>query len=105
VEESTSATLADDANLFLNHLVRSSDLFSCSGPTQWLVVLPVAENEVAEFRERVAKKIGEANRNRLGEPLPDIRLKSLGAWRVGSDRDELLNRLSPALEPAVTAST
>jgi signal transduction histidine kinase len=104
VEESTSANLADDANLFLNHLLRSTDLLFRSGPVQWLVVLPVAEIEIAEFRERVEKKIGEANRNRLGEPIPDVRLKFLGAWRVGSDRDELLNRLSAALEPAEAAS-
>ena len=104
VEESISATLADDAYLFLNHLLRSSDLLFRSGPARWLVVLPVDEIEVAEFRERVEKKIGEANRNRLGEPLPDIRLAFLGTWRVGSDRDELLNRLSAALEPAEAAS-
>jgi len=104
VEESTSANLADDANLFLNHLLRSTDLLFRSGPVQWLVVLPVAEIEIAEFRERVEKKIGEANRNRLGEPIPDVRLKFLGAWRVGSDRDELLNRLSAALEPAEAAA-
>jgi PAS domain S-box-containing protein len=105
VEGSTTASLADDTNLFLNHLLRSTDLLFRSGPTRWLVVLPVAEFEISEFRERVEKKIGEANRNRLGAPLPDIRLKSLGAWRVGSDRDQLLNRLSPALETAVSAST
>jgi PAS domain S-box-containing protein len=100
VEGSTSATLADDANLFLNHLLRSTDLLFRRGPTQWLVVLPVAEIEVAEFCERVAKKRGVANRNRLGGPLPDIRMKFLCSWRVGSDREELLNRLSSALNPA-----
>jgi signal transduction histidine kinase len=104
VQESTIAALADDANLFLNHLLRSSDLLFRSGPTRWLIVLPVPEIEVAEFRERVAKKRVETNRNRLGEPLPDIRMRFLCAWQVGSDRDELLNRLSSALEPAVAAA-
>jgi hypothetical protein len=96
--------LADDTYLFLNHLLRSSDLLFRSGPARWLVVLPVDESEVAEFRERVEKKIGEANRNRVAEPLPHIRLGFLGAWRVGSDRDELLNRLSAAFEPAEAAA-
>jgi PAS domain S-box-containing protein len=104
VDESTSATLADDANVFMNHLLWSSDLLFRNGPTRWLVVLPMAELEVDEFRERVAKKIGEANRNRLGGPLPDIRLKFLCSWCVGSDRDELLNRLSSALKPAEVRS-
>ena len=104
VEESTSATLADDVYMFLNHLLRSTDLLFRSGPARWIVVLPVNEVEVAEFRGRVEKKIGEANRNRLGQPIPEIRLKFLGAWRVGKDRDELVNRLSSAFEPAETAS-
>ncbi|HEV8070867.1 MAG TPA: ATP-binding protein [Planctomycetaceae bacterium] len=62
VEDSTSVTLTDDVNLFLNHLLRSTDLLFRSGPTQWLVVLPVTEIEVDEFPERVAKKMGDANR-------------------------------------------
>jgi two-component sensor histidine kinase len=104
LEGSTTATLANDTNLFLNHLLRSTDLLFRSGPTRWLVVLPVTEFEISEFRERVERKIGEANRNRLGEPIPDIGLKFLGTWRVGSDRDELLDRLSAVLEPAEAAS-
>jgi hypothetical protein len=104
VDDLTSTALADDANVFMNHLLWSSDLLFRSGPTRWLVVLPVAEIEVAEFCERVAKKRAEANRNRLGEPLPDIRMKFLCSWCVGSDRDELLNRLSSALKPAEAAT-
>jgi signal transduction histidine kinase len=104
IDESTSVTLADDGNLFLNHLLCSTDLLIRNRPTQWLVVLPVAEIEIADFRKRVEKEIREANRNRIREPLPEIRLKVLGAWCVGSDRDkQLLNRLSSALEPAETA--
>jgi signal transduction histidine kinase len=100
VEGSTSATLAADVNLFLNHLLHSTDLLFRRGPTQWLVVLPVAEIEVAKFCERVAKKRVLANRNRLGGPLPDIHMKFLCSCRVGSDREELLNRLASALNPA-----
>jgi hypothetical protein len=92
--------------VFVNHLLWSSDLLFRNGPTRWLVVLPVAEIEVGEFRVRLEKKRVEANRNRLGEPLPDIRVKFLYSWQVGGDRDELLNRLSSALdlEPAVAGS-
>jgi hypothetical protein len=99
VDESTSVTLADDAGAFLSCLLRSADLLFRIGPARWLVVLPVAECEIAAFLERVEKAIGEENRNRLGEPLPDIHLNVLGAWRVAHNHDEILSRLSAAMEP------
>ena len=104
VEGSTSTTRATATDLFMNQLLWSSDLLFRNGPARWLLVLPIAEIEVEEFRARVAKKWAEANRNRLAEPLPDIRLKFLCSWHVGSDLDELLNRLSSALEPALVGS-
>jgi hypothetical protein len=61
--------------------------------------LPAAESEFALFRKRLKKAAGEENRNRLGEPLPDIRLNVLGAWRVTNNHDEILSRFSAALEP------
>jgi hypothetical protein len=69
------------------------------GPARWLVVVPTAESEFALFRKRLKKAVSEENRNRLGEPLPEIRLNVLGAWRVTSNYDEILSRLSAALEP------
>jgi hypothetical protein len=84
----------------MNQLLWSSDLLFRNGPARWLLILPIAEIEVKEFRVRVAKKRAEANRNRLAEPLPDIQMKFLCSWRVGGDREELLNRLSSALNPA-----
>ncbi len=100
VDDLTSATLADDVYGFMGGLLGSADLLFRIGPARWLVVLPVAESEIAAFREQVGKAISEANRNRFGEPLPDIRLEVLGEWRATDDPDEILNRLSAALEPA-----
>jgi signal transduction histidine kinase len=99
VDESVSAILADDAGMFLSCLLRSADLLFRIEPARWLIVLPIDESEFGLFHRRLKKAIVAENRNRLGEPLPDIRLNVLGAWRVTGNHDDILNRLSAALEP------
>ena len=97
VDESESDAVADGADAFLSCLLHSADLLFRVGPARWLAVLPIAESEIAAFRERFEKEVGAENRNRFGEPLPDIRLNVLGAWHVTNNHDEILNRLSAAL--------
>jgi signal transduction histidine kinase len=72
-DEEVSAALADDVHSFLSRQLRSEDLLFRDSKARWLVVLPVAESEIAAFRERIADEVGATNRNRLGKPLPDIR--------------------------------
>jgi len=98
VDESLGAGIADDVHTFLSCLLRSADLLFRVGLTQWLVVLPVAETEVLAFRQRVEKTINAENRIRLSEPLPDIRLKCLGAWSVINNHGQILDRLCAAIE-------
>jgi signal transduction histidine kinase len=98
VEESASPALADDTDGFLSGLLRSADLLFRIGLSRWLIVLPVNECEITTFRERLDKAICDENRNRFDEPLPDIRLNVLGTWRVARNHDEILNRLSAALQ-------
>jgi signal transduction histidine kinase len=98
VDESQSDTVADGADAFLRYLFHSADLLFRAGPARWLAVLPIAESEIAAFRERFEKEVGAENRNRFGEPLPDIRLNVLGAWHLTGDQKQILSRLSAALE-------
>jgi signal transduction histidine kinase len=97
VDESESDVVADGADAFLNCLLHSADLLFRVGPARWLVVLPIAESEIAAFRERFEKEVGAENRNRFGEPLPHISLNVLGCWHVTDNLDEILNRLAAAL--------
>ena len=99
VEESSSDTVTDGADAFLSCLLHSADLLFRVGPARWLAVLPIGESEISAFRERFETEIGAENRNRFGEPLPDIRLKVLGTWQVKGNHDEILNRLSAAIVP------
>jgi signal transduction histidine kinase len=99
VDESTVASLADDANAFMGYLLRSTDLLFRIGTARWLIVVPMAKTEIAALRMRLEQAFGAANQNRLGESLPDIHLNMLGTWSVTSEQNEILSRLSAALEP------
>ena len=99
LDETASATAGDDVTSFLSGQHRADDLLFRIGPARWIIVLPMAESEITAFLERVEQAFGEANRNRLGGPLPEIHWKILGAWGVSFDHDEILSRLSAAIEP------
>jgi signal transduction histidine kinase len=96
IEESTGAESIDDTGEFLSCLLRYNDLLLKTGPARWLIVLPIAQGLVDSFLQRAEKAIGEANRNRLGDPLPAIEFHPLGTW-PSSSRDELLGQLRAAL--------
>jgi signal transduction histidine kinase len=104
VAESTSERLVDDVDTFLSCLLRYNDLVLRVGPQRWLIVLPVPESEVDAFHQRAKKALAEANRNRLGEPLPTIHLEFLGSWHA-ANRKQILARLRGILpsEEAVYA--
>lgn len=96
VAEIAGPVLFNDAGEFLSCLLRYHDLLLKTGPSQWLIVLPVARNLIEAFLQRADKAIGEANRNRLGEPLPTIAFQPLGTWSI-CKHDELLARVRAAL--------
>ncbi len=73
---------ADEAGEFLCFLLRPGDLLFRTGAARWLVALPITVGEVKHFQERAEKAVAEANRNRIGEPLPELELECLGAWNV-----------------------
>lgn len=101
VAEFTDADLIADAGEFLNCLLRYNDLLLKTGPTRWLIVLPIAQSLVESFLLRAEKSICEANRNRLGDPLPTIGLHPLGTW-PSTNHDELLTALHLALHHGET---
>jgi hypothetical protein len=64
-------------------------------------VLPIAQSLVESFLQRADKAIAEANRNRLGDPLPVIGFHPLGTWPSGNHQ-ELLAALHLALHHGET---
>jgi hypothetical protein len=96
VAEFADTAIINDAGEFLSCLLRYHDLLLKTGPSQWLIVLPVARSLIESFLQRADKAIGEANRNRLGEPLPTIAFQPLGTWPI-SKHDVLLDCVRAAL--------
>jgi hypothetical protein len=96
IDESAAERLADDVDTYLSCLLRYNDLLLRAGTHRWLIVLPLPESEVAAFRQRAAKALNEANRNRLGESLPAIQFEFSGSWHVGA-RKQILARLRAIL--------
>ncbi|HUY89501.1 MAG TPA: hybrid sensor histidine kinase/response regulator [Pirellulales bacterium] len=86
VDPSTAAPLAEDVDGFLSCLLRYNDLVLRVGPSRWLVVLPVPEDQVAAFLRRAEKAFAEAARNRVGDPYPRIDFRHLGTWPVDHDK-------------------
>jgi len=101
VTELTDTALVNDAYEFLNCLLRYNDLLLKTGPARWLIVLPIAQRLVETFLQRADKAVVEANRNRLGAPLPAIGFHSLGTWPSSSHHD-LLAALQLALRHGET---
>jgi signal transduction histidine kinase len=101
VPELTDTALISDADEFLNCLLRYNDLLLKTGPTRWLIVLPVAQSLVDSFLQRADKAVAEAHRNRLGAPLPAIGFHPLGTWPSSRDH-ELLGALQLALHHGET---
>lgn len=98
VESSTALALAEDVDGFLGCLLRYNDLVLRLGARRWLIVLPVPEDEVPAFRRRAEKAFGEASRNRVGEPYPQIDFRHLGTWSAG-ERQAILSELNDIARP------
>jgi len=97
VTESASATTPNDVHVFLSCLLCATDLLFHIRPTTWLIVVPVEQSEIAAFRERTAREFSASNRNRMGKPLPELGLQTLGGWVVSRDQDEILKCLLHAI--------
>jgi signal transduction histidine kinase len=97
IAELTDGALIDDAGELLSCMLRYNDLLLKTGLKRWLIALPIGQDHVESFLQRVEKAIGESNRNRLGEPLPAIDFRPLGSW-PSSSHAELLSALRCALE-------
>jgi len=90
VDESLSRELCNDVDAFFNYLLRRDDLLFRTGPREWLFLLPIGDNELAQFLERLESTRQNANRNRPNGPLPEISLAVAGVFSARSQQEELV---------------
>ncbi len=91
-------SLAEDANTFLNMLLRRHDLIVRIDREFWLLAVHCEETEVCAFVRRTDEERQKINRNRPGEPLPPIALKTVGTWCI-TNGQEILDEVTRLIEP------
>ncbi len=92
IPDSSNELASENADQFLSYLLRYDDLLLRLDGNHWLIFLADAASEVARFLERAEKASADANRNRLGEPLPAI-LYGEAETHSSSDHQEILSHL------------
>ena len=97
-EQSARPSFVDDLDTFWRSQLLPSVLIFPVGGAEWLIILPVFEPEIAAFIKQIETAITTTNRNRPGEPLPEIRLKEVGSWSVKGNKSEILDELSAAFD-------
>ncbi len=94
-----SPTAAEDVAAFLNGILRRHDLLVRTESCTWLLIRASSEDELERFFERASQAITDADRNRLGRPLPLVTMHTEGSWS-GDDRlDELLAQILNESQP------
>jgi signal transduction histidine kinase len=91
-------SLAEDVNTFLNMLLRRHDLIVRIDRELWLLAVLCEGTELGAFIRRTDEERQKINRNRPGEPLPPIAMKTVGTWRV-TNAPEILDAVTRLTEP------
>jgi hypothetical protein len=104
VDPEVELARTEEANEYLQYLMRRNDLVFRSAPHRWLLVLACSEPELGDALRRLENAWEEANRNRPTGPLPALHLAARGTWTI-PDQPGATHLLPPdgADEPAEVA--
>lgn len=91
---SLNSELVEEVGRFLQHQVRVSDLFFPRRPGSWLLVAATDRHELEPLLHRFDKARADANRNRVGDELPEIEFEVLGTWPSTTQSPEMFRRFS-----------
>lgn len=97
--EEDNQSAADDITAYLDGLLRRYDLLLQLDACRWLLVSATDETELTSFLAGAEETLRELNRNRPQGPLPRIKMRSEGVWRVPDDENELCAVLQRHLQP------
>jgi hypothetical protein len=97
VDPEIEDALADDVDIFLNHLLRRNDMIYRATPCRWILLLAASADDVKLFLNRGRKSLGDTNRNRPCGPLPKLTPKLIGTYPI--NESEILSVVRDFLEP------
>jgi signal transduction histidine kinase len=90
---------SDDAHAFLQYSVRRADLLLRLDDGAWMLFLSAPAAELRRALDRIRAGRAAANRNRLHGPLPEIDFETIGSWRIGDQRDDVLAAVAELCTP------
>jgi len=92
IEPPVEMAVSNVVDEFLQHAFRGTDLVLRVEPHRWVAVTACAREETDEKLAQVQASWEEANRSRPGAVLPDLRLRTKGAWEVAGQAEEILRQ-------------
>jgi len=84
----------EDLQDFLHVQMRRSDLLFGHRPGRWLMVVATHVPQVHPIVDRYAQARSETNKVRIGSPLPEFEMSTLGSWDLTSQRVEFIDAFS-----------
>jgi hypothetical protein len=91
VRKPIDSDLSRDVGNLFNLLIGRDDLAVELDSTHWLLTLVRKETGFDTLRRRIERRREAINRRRLGQPLPQISLQSIGSWRLPNDLASVLS--------------
>lgn len=81
-----------EVTAFLHNQVRVSDILFQGRSGRWLLVAATGQHDLGPLLGRFERALRDANRNRVGDPLPQIALEPAGTWCPSDQTHELAGR-------------
>jgi hypothetical protein len=102
VDASASKSDVEDADAFLNHLLRRHDLILRAAPNRWVLLLAASTSDVELFLARAGKLLRQVNRNRPYGSLPTLSSRLVATWTIQDRSEEILKAVRAALDDVDT---
>lgn len=99
VDAATNSDAQDDAQAFLDYLLRRNDLLVRIDANRWLILLATGLRELPRFLLRANKCLDDLQRNRLRGPMPPVAFERRAAW-TANWRPQAVVRRVKQLYPA-----
>jgi His Kinase A (phospho-acceptor) domain len=101
VREPIEKSLSRDVESLLNSLVGRDGLAVEFDRSRWLLAIVHKQVGAKRLRRRIEHRREAVNGRRLGQPLPQISLQSIGSWHVPNDLARILAAIELRTEPCV----
>jgi His Kinase A (phospho-acceptor) domain len=90
--------LSRDVGSVFNSVIGRDDLAVELDSTCWLLTIVHKQARIETLRRRIDRRRDAVNRRRLGKPLPQVALRSIGSWNLPNDLARILSTVGRRIE-------